>query len=97
MLPVNTEQCAGFSFQRQRRMGIARNIAPSPGCPGLPLILPARQYRQDLKQKIPQPCDRDSSDNALQDVWGWRQTWVEKCSDCIRFTKPIIHLYCGFR
>lgn len=40
MLPVNTEQCAGFSLPATRPPGIKPpQHCASPGCPGLPLIL----------------------------------------------------------
>ncbi len=90
MLPVNTEQCAGFSLSSDKATGDqAPQHCASPGCPGLPLILLCSPVSAGLKNKKSQPCDRDSSDNVC--VTGHlglaTNSGAEKMPDCIRPTK----------
>lgn len=100
MLPVNTEQCAGFSLSSDKATGDqAPQHCASPGCPGLPLILLCSPVSAGLKNKKSQPCDRDSSDNVC--VTGRlglaTNSGAEKCRIASDLRKPIVHLYCGFR
>ncbi len=76
MLPVNTEQRAGFSLSSDKATGDqAPQHCASPGCPGLPLILLCSPVSAGLKNKNPNlAIGIPVTMYALQDVWGWRQT-----------------------
>lgn len=76
MLPVNTEQCAGFSLSSDKATGDqAPQHCASPGCPGLPLILLCSPVSAGLKNKNPNlAIGIPVTMYALQDIWGWRQT-----------------------